>query len=74
MNSNVSSDQYLENKTFAESRSATAPRWSVMLRPEDIQLFAVAMTGDINPSIVDQSSRTAASSARSSRTACGPPR
>ena len=53
MNSNVSSDQYLENKTFAEIKVGDSASLVRTLRPEDIQLFAV-MTGDINPSIVDQ--------------------
>ena len=53
MNSTVSSDQFLENRVFAEIKVGDSASLVRTLRPEDIQLFAV-MTGDINPSIVDQ--------------------
>jgi len=53
MNSNASSDQFLENRTYAEIKVGDSSSLVRTLRPEDIQLFAV-MTGDINPSIVDQ--------------------
>ncbi len=47
------SEQVLENRTFDEIRVGDTSSLVRTLRPEDIQLFAV-MTGDINPTIVDE--------------------
>lgn len=52
----MSDDQFLENRTFDEIRMGETARLSKTLTENDVALFA-ALTGDIDPTHVDESPR-----------------
>jgi phosphate acetyltransferase len=52
MNAPAARDSYIENRTYDEINVGDVATLTRVLRPEDIQLFAI-MSGDVNPAHVD---------------------